>query len=208
MHNQKLDSLFLALACTLFSSSITIYSGVNAQTTSSSPSQGIPNYPTNSSSAAAFTTTIPLSLQDLWDLFVGPVSTPAITTTASATPVPSSSLIPPPPLYYNPFPVGAQVVAEVRNESWSFPKDFLWGVAGAAFQIEGAPDVEGRGPSVWDVLTHRVQGYVKDNTTADVTDNGYFLYKVGESSFARCHGRKGDADFPFSVRFSYVDTIY
>jgi len=35
------------------------------------------------------------------------------------------------------------------------PDDFLWGVASAAFQVEGAVDAEGKGPSVWDLLPHR-----------------------------------------------------
>lgn len=120
-----------------------------------------------------------LNVEDLWDLLVGPVSSAAITTTVSATAVPSSSLIPPPPLYYSPFPSGQQYPMEPKNESWSFPKDFWWGVAGAAYQIEGAAKAEGRGPSVWDVLTHRVTDFVVNNYTADVTDNFYYYYKEG-----------------------------
>ena len=35
----------------------------------------------------------------------------------------------------------------------SLPKDFLWGGAVAAHQLEGGWDVDGRGPSVSDVMT-------------------------------------------------------
>jgi hypothetical protein len=40
---------------------------------------------------------------EYWDFFVGPVSTTTITTTVSATPIPTSELIPPPPRYYSSF---------------------------------------------------------------------------------------------------------
>ena len=37
---------------------------------------------------------------------------------------------------------------------YTFPKDFLWGVATAAAQVEGAVSEDGRGPSIWDAFTH------------------------------------------------------
>ena len=36
-----------------------------------------------------------------------------------------------------------------------FPKDFIWGVASAAYQIEGAVSEDGRGESVWDEMCIR-----------------------------------------------------
>jgi beta-glucosidase len=67
-----------------------------------------------------------------------------------------------------------------KNESWKFPAGFWWGVASAAYQVEGAAKAEGRGPSIWDVLLHRVTGYTVANQTGDVADNQYYLYKQGE----------------------------
>lgn len=48
------------------------------------------------------------------------------------------------------------------------PSTFHWGVSSSAYQIEGAVDADGRGPSIWDFLSHRVPNFVRDNTTGDV----------------------------------------
>lgn len=37
----------------------------------------------------------------------------------------------------------------------TFPPDFVWGAAAAAYQVEGAAFEDGKGPSVWDMFTHR-----------------------------------------------------
>jgi beta-glucosidase len=47
-----------------------------------------------------------------------------------------------------------------------FPRDFLWGAATAAYQIEGAVDEDGRGPSIWDTFS-RTPGAVLHGHTGD-----------------------------------------
>jgi beta-glucosidase len=53
-----------------------------------------------------------------------------------------------------------------------FPAGFQWGVATAAFQIEGATDEDGRGVSVWDTFC-REPGRVAGGATADIACDHY-----------------------------------
>jgi beta-glucosidase len=53
-----------------------------------------------------------------------------------------------------------------------FPEEFVWGSATAAYQIEGAADEDGRGPSIWDTFS-RTPGKVLDGDTGDVADDHY-----------------------------------
>jgi beta-glucosidase len=57
-----------------------------------------------------------------------------------------------------------------------FPKDFVWGVATAAPQIEGAAFEDGKGESVWDRFA-RVPGKVANGDTLDVACDHYHRYK-------------------------------
>ncbi|MGD0691667.1 MAG: family 1 glycosylhydrolase, partial [Acidimicrobiales bacterium] len=61
-----------------------------------------------------------------------------------------------------------------HNESppRSFPPGFLWGTATASYQIEGAVDVDGRGPSIWDTYSHR-SGEVWNGDTGDIACDHY-----------------------------------
>ncbi|KAF2672260.1 glycoside hydrolase [Microthyrium microscopicum] len=137
---------------------------------------------------------------ELWNIMVGPVEVASVNTTVSPTPVPSTELKPPPPLYYPPFPTGEQLPLVSANNSWRFPSSFWWGVASAAYQVEGAVKDEGRGPSVWDVLTHRVTGYTVANQTGDIADNHYYLYKQDIARIAAI----GVKAYSFSISWSRV----
>ncbi|KAH7925162.1 glycoside hydrolase [Leucogyrophana mollusca] len=112
----------------------------------------------------------PQGLEELWSL-VGPVEPPPFTTTREPQlpiPVPSA----PPPLYptwYAPEPSNI-------FPNLSLPEGFIFGVATSAYQVEGATKMEGKGPTTWDWAS-RQPNFIQDNTTADVTDLQYYLYK-------------------------------
>lgn len=53
-----------------------------------------------------------------------------------------------------------------------FGSGFVWGVATAAYQIEGAVDVDGRGPSIWDTFC-RQPGAIADGSSGDVATDHY-----------------------------------
>ncbi len=57
-----------------------------------------------------------------------------------------------------------------------FPKNFAWGAATAAYQIEGAADRDGKGASVWDMLCHK-PGAIWNNQSGAVACDHYRLWR-------------------------------
>ncbi|MDG9711313.1 GH1 family beta-glucosidase [Streptomyces sp. DH10] len=57
-----------------------------------------------------------------------------------------------------------------------FPAGFFFGAATASYQIEGAHDEDGRGPSIWDTFC-REPGRVADGATGDVACDHYHRYR-------------------------------
>ena len=58
----------------------------------------------------------------------------------------------------------------------TFPENFVWGAATASYQIEGAFDEDGKGPSVWDAFC-RWPGKVYAGDTGDVACDHYHRYR-------------------------------
>ena len=67
----------------------------------------------------------------------------------------------------------AEPSAEIS--SLRFPDGFLWGMATAAYQVEGAWNEDGKGESIWDRFSHTI-GKIKGGATADFACDQYHLY--------------------------------
>jgi beta-glucosidase len=57
-----------------------------------------------------------------------------------------------------------------------FPAGFRWGTATSAYQVEGAVNEDGRGPSIWDSFV-RQPGRISDGSTGDISADHYHRYK-------------------------------
>ncbi|XP_050684813.1 myrosinase 1-like [Leptidea sinapis] len=66
---------------------------------------------------------------------------------------------------------------QAKNSLRSFPSNFMFGTATAAYQIEGAWNEGGKGWSMWDHLVRTAPDHIYDNTNGDVAANSYYLYK-------------------------------
>ncbi|RSM43172.1 beta-glucosidase [Amycolatopsis balhimycina DSM 5908] len=58
----------------------------------------------------------------------------------------------------------------------TFPPDFVFGTATSAFQIEGAWNTDGKGPSIWDTFGH-TPGKVHRDIPGDVAADHYHRYR-------------------------------
>src|SRR5262245_23477660 len=57
-----------------------------------------------------------------------------------------------------------------------FPESFYWGTATSSYQIEGAWNADGKGPSIWDTYAH-TPGKIKNADTGDVANDHYHRYE-------------------------------
>lgn len=60
--------------------------------------------------------------------------------------------------------------------SLDFGPDFKWGVATAAYQIEGAHNLDGKSASIWDTFSHE-KGNIKTGENGDIACDFYHSYE-------------------------------
>ncbi len=80
-----------------------------------------------------------------------------------------------------------------------FPAEFSWGVATAAYQVEGAFDVDGRGPSIWDTFAH-TPGKTANGDTGDHAVEHYHRYADDVALMADI----GVGAYRFSISWSRI----
>ena len=80
-----------------------------------------------------------------------------------------------------------------------FPENFLWGVACASYQCEGAWDADGKGPNIWDDFSH-APGHVKNGDTGDTACDSYHRY-TEDVALMKAHGIRA---YRFSVSWARV----
>jgi beta-glucosidase len=80
-----------------------------------------------------------------------------------------------------------------------FPKGFVWGTATSSYQIEGAVDTDGRGPSIWDTFSHTA-GKIADHSNGDRANEHYYRYKEDVQLIKRLGARA----YRFSIAWPRV----
>ena len=85
------------------------------------------------------------------------------------------------------------------ESSVRFPKDFLWGMATASYQVEGAWNEDGKGESIWDRFTHQ-PGHIRGAATGDVACDHYHLYPQDIAILRQLHMKS----FRFSIAWPRI----
>jgi len=73
-------------------------------------------------------------------------------------------------------PVEYLTPSEIPRRDW-FSDEFVFGSATSAYQIEGAWNEHGKGPSTWDHFCHTYPERIVDGSNGDVAVNSYHMYE-------------------------------
>ena len=87
----------------------------------------------------------------------------------------------------------------IRRLNMAFSKDFLWGAATAAAQVEGGWNEDGRGASFWNTLIHQ-SGRIKHGETCEVACDHYHRWKEDVAIMKQI----GLKSYRFSISWSRI----
>lgn len=89
----------------------------------------------------------------------------------------------------------------MKNEELQlkFPHDFLFGAASASYQVEGAANEDGKGPTNWDVFS-KIPGKTFQGTNGDIAVDHYHRYKED----IRLMAEMGLESYRFSVSWARI----
>src|SRR5277367_2714226 len=90
-------------------------------------------------------------------------------------------------------------ISQSEIDSARFPDGFLWGMASAAYQVEGAWNEDGKGESNWDRFAHTV-GKIKGAASADVSCDQYHRFKEDVAILKRLNQKS----YRFSTSWSRI----
>lgn len=83
----------------------------------------------------------------------------------------------------------------------AFPKDFIWGVACASYQCEGAWNEDGKGPNIWDNFCHELGGnHIRHGDTGDTACDSYHRFRE-DIALMKAHNIRA---YRFSVSWARV----
>jgi len=90
-------------------------------------------------------------------------------------------------------------ISESAIKEARFPDGFLWGMATASYQVEGAWNEDGKGESIWDRWTHTV-GKIRGGGTGDIACDHYHLYPQDIAMLKRLNQKS----YRFSISWARI----
>lgn len=90
------------------------------------------------------------------------------------------------------------VFSTIQSEEVTFPDDFLFGVASASYQIEGAENEDGKGENIWDRMIKENPSSIANHDNASVACDSYHRYKEDVALVANL----GCSHYRFSISWS------